>query len=427
MVPIPPVWFLDSSFTISLTYQHYYKMITQPGCPRAPVLYETSDGSPHEYKNVENLCSAAYKVLTNMFEEVYLYFLPPGHSHDLQDQAWRHLKRAFYSSRVITWNDLLRVLSGAFPTFKPEIIPDILIFDWKEYFRPWRNLISHHSKWRAFKFFKHPQHANTVMMMWKENEFSAEPFHGSNEHPDGIELLLQIPPGVPKRIFPAEIDMAKLDKILQTFPNFSPSERLWWEELLSSESVPNYENVAVPEDYFDHEKLSYRVWSERNPFVFQQAATLQAGLQQIVVDKDRGVRIASANYIELFIGDFISYQSDEHLFEVGKIRNITIHPTSGKAVYNIWKFTTENAEDGRDDHQTKWKAIKLTSTEAQCNINSEEILTAQFHFGRGNKLKQATISLITETLGNINTFFDDGINFSNENTPHVEQVIIIYA
>ena len=92
------------------------------------------------------------------------------------------------------------------------------------------------------------------------------------------------------------------------------------------------------------------MWSERNPFVFQQAATLQAGLQQIVVDKDRGVHIASANYIELFIGDFISYQSDEHLFEVGKICNITIHPTSGKAVYNVWKFTTENAEDGRDDH-----------------------------------------------------------------------------
>ena len=100
LVPLPPVWKFNCNLTISLVYQHYYNMFSRSNCPRSPVLYETTDGSPKEYKNMINMCFAAFKVCTSMFKEVYLYFLPPGHSHDLQDQAWSNLKQAFYSSRI---------------------------------------------------------------------------------------------------------------------------------------------------------------------------------------------------------------------------------------------------------------------------------------------------------------------------------------
>lgn len=136
LVPLPPVWKFDSNLTTSLTYQHYYKMFTLSNCAQAPTLFETTDGSPKEYKNVVDLCSACFKVLTGMFEEVYLYFLPPGHSHDLQDQAWSHLKKGFYSSQSIVWNDLFNVAKRSFATFTPEVFTDIYVYDWKSWFAP---------------------------------------------------------------------------------------------------------------------------------------------------------------------------------------------------------------------------------------------------------------------------------------------------
>lgn len=48
-------------------------------------------------------------------------------------------------------------------------------------------------KWQAYKFFKDPTKPGAVMLMWKENELSNEPFHGLDSHPNGINLLLEKP------------------------------------------------------------------------------------------------------------------------------------------------------------------------------------------------------------------------------------------
>lgn len=246
-----------------------------------------------------------------MFDEVYLYMLPPGHSHDLQDQAWSNMKKAFYSSHCITWEDLLNILKRAFSTMVPEVVADIYVFDWKKWFRPWMQTISDHMRWRAFKISRHPTNAASVVLQWKENELSGENFHGSAEHPHGIELLLELPPGTPDRIFPSPLDLQRLKEIPSTFTNFSPAQITWWEEVLQQAEIPDYGTASVPEDYFDFAKLSYATWLTTHPQGFQLPETYQVPLRDIQVDEAVGITAHGSRFIELFVGDLVTVRNGE--------------------------------------------------------------------------------------------------------------------
>jgi hypothetical protein len=39
------------------------------------------------------------------------------------------------------------VMKKAFSTFQPEVVENILVFDWKMWFAPWAMVIKHHAKW----------------------------------------------------------------------------------------------------------------------------------------------------------------------------------------------------------------------------------------------------------------------------------------
>jgi hypothetical protein len=107
-----------------------------------------------------------------------------------------------------------------------DIITNIYVFDWKCWFLPWMREISNHSKWRAFRFYRNPTDENSVLMQWKENEYSNKPFHGTEEHPEGLELLLENPLGHPERLFPRPIDTTPLQEISTTFPVMIPAEQI---------------------------------------------------------------------------------------------------------------------------------------------------------------------------------------------------------
>lgn len=398
LVPIPPVWKMNCNFTISLTYHHYYRMMALPNTPRAPVLYETSDGSPTEYKNAVNLASACFKVLIGMFEEVYLYNLPVGHSHDLQDQVWSNLKRGFYSSRTIIWEDFVRVTSRSFASFIPDVITDIYIYDWKKWFSPWMLQITHHSKWRAFKIFKDPNKPGSVMLMWKENELSNEDFHGSEEHPGGIELLLEIPLGKPERIHPGKLDLAEISKVPQTFSNMKPGEITWWEEVLQTGEIPGYCQSDPPDDYFDFEKLKYESWKNRHPFVYQVPVAINPHLQNIQVDDERGFLANGNRFFELAVGDIVSVRNDEGTFWLGKIRKVYVGDNVADVNYNVWYYqpTGENADIW--NFRTRWEPCSLLQNDSNADLSLNHLLTVRMKLARGGRLRKESLELIRRAL-----------------------------
>jgi hypothetical protein len=253
IIPYLNIWPQTPNFTVSLMYMHLFAMLSKPDCPRAPEINETSDGSPKEYKNTLMLCFAAFKVLINWFPTVNHYYLPPGHSHDLQDQAWSVLKRSFYAHRTITWQDFLDLIRKAFFTIHPEVITQLFVFDWATWFRPWMRTLKHHRDWRAFRFTRNPANPQSVLMTWKSSESGIEDFHGSESHPNGIELLLEVPPGAPQRIFPDKLDINDFPDIQKTFSSMTPEQRTWWKELLQLSELPNTEEAPISTDYFNFE------------------------------------------------------------------------------------------------------------------------------------------------------------------------------
>ena len=92
------------------------------------------------------LCFSAFLVFIDWFQEVNHYFLHPGHSHDLQDQAWAVLKTNFYKRNTMIFPDFIDLCRKCFSTIRPEIITDLLVFDWTTWFKPWMQHIRNHTK-----------------------------------------------------------------------------------------------------------------------------------------------------------------------------------------------------------------------------------------------------------------------------------------
>jgi hypothetical protein len=264
-------------------------MLSCPNCPRSPELNETSDGSPKEYKNALYLAFAALKVLIGWFERTHHYFLGPGHSHDEQDSIWKSLKNGFYQSRVTTFPKFITCCQRSFSTAKPEIITQFAVFDWETWLRPWMRQLHQHSKWRAFEFAHSASDPNAVVMKWKESESEAGDFHGSPQYPNGIELLLEIPPGLPKRILPTNFSTQDVANIHKCFPELTPEERVYWDEVMNEEIFPESELAPIPVDYFQFNKFTYATWYADHPDSFQQPATMITTLPNINVDTTTGL------------------------------------------------------------------------------------------------------------------------------------------
>jgi hypothetical protein len=288
LYPYPPIWPNTPNFTISLMYHHFVSMFNRPDCPRAPELNETSDGSPKEYKNILYLAFAAFKVLVGWFETVQHYFLGPGHSHDAQDQTWKVLKSSFYSSRVITFPAFTSLCQRSFSSNRPEVITDMLVFDWESWLSPWVQHLRNHTRWRAFQFSRSPTNLHSVVMKWKESESSSDQFHGSEQFPDGIELLFEIPFGHPQRIEPIPIAHADLEKIPKCLPDMNSSEQLHWEETIAEQELPDTGLARVPDRYFDFHRFDYTTWHEEHPETFRIPVSVQQGPRPIEIDETIG-------------------------------------------------------------------------------------------------------------------------------------------
>jgi len=288
LYPYPPEWPQTPNFTISLMYNHFYRMFSIPDHPRAPELNETSDGSPKEYKNSVYLAFAALKIIIGWFERVNHFFLGPGHSHEEQDGIWHVLKNGFYQSRVGTFARFVTLCTQAFQTAKPEVITKFPVFDWETWLRPWMLAIHHHSKWRAFQFTRLPHNPNAVLMKWKECESTPGDFHGSASHPDGIELLLELPSGTPNRIISQYFRPHDIADIPKCFNDLNPDERMYWEEVLNESMLSDNTSPPVPDDYFDFDRLSYNTWHTAHPDTFQHPLTMPTTFPAIDVDETIG-------------------------------------------------------------------------------------------------------------------------------------------
>jgi hypothetical protein len=427
LYPFPPVWPQTPNFTVSLMFHHFVNMFSRPNIARAPTLNETSDGSPKEYKNVLYMAWSCFLVLTDWFREVSHYYLMPGHSHDLQDQAWKTLKQGFYSTRNITWDKFVALLTRAFSTFKPEVITKLFVFDWETWLRPWMRKLKHHSKWRAFRFIRSPTDPASVLMTWKESESSPGDFKGSTEHPNGIEILLEIPFGSPSRIPQSQLNVDDFHEIERCFSELTAEEKLYWEELISEAELPNTTVPEVPDDYFNFQRFSFTNWEREHPQTFQEPTQHEPVLHSIEVDEATGISATGDRPIDLFVNDFVSIRMDQpDSFWLAKIRRVMDpipHTEPPEPQYQVWFYVLCDPTADQWSYKNKWRAEKIKDNPQALGVFTiNHFLTVKFTLTKTKHLRKETLKLIREVLridNNNNNNTNNNSNNNNNNNSNI--------
>lgn len=187
MLPIIPH---NSNLTISMLYNHIYRMLNTPDVQRAPVCHFQADNAYKDAKNQYNLAFCSLLIQLDIFQEIYFSFLPPGHTHEFQDSEFSVVKRAYRQRRTSVLNDFLTLATNAFAkNNKHRITLEFLVFDWKKWLKPFIPSVTGHVGPHTF-LFKRESQTSPVLMTYKNWWTDQDSYHGSPEHPDGIEVTL---------------------------------------------------------------------------------------------------------------------------------------------------------------------------------------------------------------------------------------------
>jgi hypothetical protein len=309
------------------------------------------------------------------------------------------MKSCFYTGRAITWEQFLEITKKAFSTLKPEVITKLFVFDWETWLHPWMYKLCHHSKWRAFQFTHSPTNNSFVLMKWKESESSEEDFHGSEEHFDGVEILLEIPFGSPDRIHQTPLKQEDFAEISRCFADMTAEQQLYWKELIAEAKLPRTEIFPVPDNYFDFTRFSYAAWKQDHPDTYQQAAQQEPTRHSIEVDKTSSISATGDRMLDILVGDFVTIRNEEtDSFWVGKVRCILDslrHSDPPQPQYQIWFHVP--AEEGSNiwDFKTKWRAEKIKDNPAALGIYTiNHFLSVKFTMTKTKLLRKETIHLI---------------------------------
>ena len=301
----------------------------------------------------------------------------------------------------------MKLCQQSFSTFKPEVIKDIFVFDWEVWFQPWMRALENHSHYRAFQFRRNPTNPTSVLMKYKMSESSTEEFHGSPTHPEGIEILLEMPPGFPNRILPTDIDVTRIPEIEATYKNLTGEQRMWWEELLETNTLPDTQIPTLPEEYKNYERFNYAIWEEQHPYQHQIPVAHNRVVPPIEVDEVTGISAIGDRVIELLPGDHVTMRTNEQdVFWLGKIRRIVPPPggeTSNLVHYRVWFYEQMKETDDIWKHTTKWKLMNARQGDAYGIFTINHFLTVKFLPTRTKCLRKDTLRLIRQVMDIDNT------------------------
>jgi hypothetical protein len=131
------------------------------GKRRAPTLYLQADNCFKENKNKFVLAFCALLVLIGWFHDVYLSFLPKGHTHEDIDQLFSVLRKSMSREDYDMLAGLVNLVHRVYTAGKrPDCIIQPPLLDVKSWLRPFIRLFEGHSGPHAFHFARHTEEQN---------------------------------------------------------------------------------------------------------------------------------------------------------------------------------------------------------------------------------------------------------------------------
>jgi len=140
---------------ISLLYLHLHTAFTE-GKRRAPTLYLQADNCYKENKNRFVIFFCAFLIAIGWFDEIYMSFLPTGHTHEDIDRLFSYLRIVMNSAE---FNTLMAIIKAGMPkayksNVRPRNVLQPLLFDWKTWMSPFMTTFEGHSQPHVFQFRK---------------------------------------------------------------------------------------------------------------------------------------------------------------------------------------------------------------------------------------------------------------------------------
>jgi hypothetical protein len=149
----------DPNLVLSVLFRHLEARVTAHGAPRAKILYLQADNKVAENKSICHLAFATMLIMKGIFSEVYLCYLPPGHTHEDVDQLFSIWKALLKSTSAHLPEDFIDLIDRAFRNeeVRPKIFSVERVWDWKTFFRLHLNGLHFYTEPRFFHFYKNDQ------------------------------------------------------------------------------------------------------------------------------------------------------------------------------------------------------------------------------------------------------------------------------
>ena len=189
----------DSNITLTLLYRYICSL---DSIPNKLILH--MDNCFKENKNMFVFAFCVLLVEKDIFQQVEMHFLPPGHTHDSNDACFVPVAKGEKKFNCFTPEDFDEFAKQCFKNYdrKPNLQLIQNIYDWKAWLQPYIRDLSGHSKARSFLFKKNQ---NEGVMFCKESALHPDwiGYEGSTQN--GFQFLIDRPGGFPSKLIPKPI------------------------------------------------------------------------------------------------------------------------------------------------------------------------------------------------------------------------------
>ncbi len=225
----------DSDTTLTLLYSKIRCLRIDGQCGNQLQLH--MDNCYRENKNKFVFAFCCMLVHKKWFQEISLFFLPPGHTHAENDAMFVPLSKGKWLTNCHSPPKFAtEFVPHCYRRYKNIPQPDLenikFVYGFKDLLSPYIRNIQHHGSPRAFCFVLVD---DNVEMFYKSSCLDPQWIGYLENH--GFQLMTSYPDAPPIPILPKVLTDEELSDITSMFPFMDPNSKIWWENFLVDQSI----------------------------------------------------------------------------------------------------------------------------------------------------------------------------------------------
>jgi len=235
----------DSDTTISILYWKIRSLRIDGQCGSKLQLH--MDNCYRENKNKFVFAFCCMLVHMKWFEDICLFFLPPGHTHAENDAMFVPIGKGKWTTNCHSPPKFAtEFIPHCYRRYRNAKQPDLqtikYVYAFRDLFSPFIRNIQHHGSPRAFRFV---MGNGNVEMFYKSSPLDTT-WIGYLDN-NGFQLMSSFPDSAPVPIRPRVLTNDELIDIPSMYPLMDQSSKIWWENFILDQSTIQPSNEEMGE------------------------------------------------------------------------------------------------------------------------------------------------------------------------------------